>query len=217
MTPQRGRFLTLEGVEGAGKTTCLERIVDVLGAHGIDALVTREPGGTTFGEALRALLLDPDHQGLHPDTETLALFSARAQHLHERILPALESGRWVVSDRFTDATYAYQGGGRGVEHSRIEVLEDWVQGGVKPDLTLLMDVSVEVGRARAAARGREGGQGSDRFEAEASAFFDRARQAYLERARLEPERFRILNAEQDAQAVADDAASAVRAFLGAQP
>lgn len=192
----RGRFITLEGGEGAGKTTLVAVMRQALESMGREVVVTREPGGTELGEAIRTLVLQRRAQDMAADTELLLMFAARAQHLHEIIRPALASGRWIVCDRFTDATYAYQGGGRGVDASRIEVLEDWTQGGLRPDLTLLLDVPVEVGLTRASHRGAP-----DRFESEQRAFFERVRSAYLERARREPDRFRVIDAAESLERV----------------
>jgi len=186
----RGRFITIEGGEGGGKSTNLAHVRRALEAAGIDTVVTREPGGTELGEALRELLLDHRRGGMAVETELLLMFAARAQHLAEVIVPALEAGRWVLCDRFTDATFAYQGGGRGVPAERIAALERWVQGPLRPDLTLLFDLPVAVGMARAG--GREAAP--DRFEREESAFFERVRESYLARAAAEPERFRVIDA-----------------------
>ncbi|MFP4080208.1 MAG: dTMP kinase [Ectothiorhodospira sp.] len=186
----RGRFICLEGIEGVGKTTHLQSIVDHLNDRGIPAIRTREPGGTALGEEVRGLLLSSDYPPMHPDTELLLMFAARAEHLRHRILPELEAGTWVVSDRFTDATYAYQGGGRGIQGSRIAVLEAWVQGPWRPDLTLVLDASVETGLAR--ARRRSGG---DRFEQESLAFFERVRAVYHSRAHADPGRYALIPAD----------------------
>lgn len=185
----RGRFITLEGGEGAGKSTSLEYLCTRLQAAGVKVLQTREPGGTPLGEKVRDLLLNPDHTGMHSDTELLLMFAARAQHLHEVILPALARGEWVICDRFTDATYAYQGGGRGIDVQRICLLEDWVQRGFQPDTTLLFDLPVAQGLERAGKRGA-----LDRFEQEEKDFFERVRNTYLELASQHPERFRIVDA-----------------------
>lgn len=203
----RGRFITLEGIEGAGKSTQLPAVAAALEARGLQVLITREPGGPPVAERIRTVLLDPDCQGMADDTELLLMFAARAEHLARRIRPALESGTWVVCDRFTDATYAYQGGGRGLDPTRIAVLEDLVQGGLRPDLTLLFDLPVTLGLARAGRR-----SAPDRFETEAEHFFDRVRAAYLERARAEPGRVRVIDAEAAPEAVAARTAAAVTAF-----
>ncbi len=185
----RGRFITLEGGEGVGKTTNLEYVTTCLKQAGKRVRVTREPGGTALGEHIRELLLDPAHKGMAADCELLLMFAARAQHIDKVILPALENGEWILCDRFTDATYAYQGGGRGLSRQRIEELEALVQGELRPDLTLLLDVPVSVGLARAGERGA-----LDRFEQEETAFFERVRRAYLDRAEAAPKRYRIIDA-----------------------
>ncbi len=183
-----GRFITLEGIEGAGKSTQVPALVEDLARRGIAAIATREPGGTPEAEAIRALLVDPAHRSLGDDAELLLVFAARADHLERVIRPALRRGTWVVSDRFTDATFAYQGAGRGIAPPRIRALEQWVQGDSRPDLTLVLDLPVSVGRAR--IRGRA----ADRFEEEGGNFFERVRAAYLDRARSRPERYRIIDA-----------------------
>lgn len=192
----RGRFITLEGGEGAGKTTSMNYLCERLHDAGVRVVRTREPGGTPLGEKMRELLLDPQHTTLHADSELLLMFAARAQHLHEVIMPALEQGSWVVCDRFTDATYAYQGGGRGIDTRRIAQLEDWVQQGFQPDTTLLFDLPVAQGLARAGKRGA-----LDRFEQEQETFFEQVRQTYLARAQQYPQRFRTIDASRDVQAV----------------
>lgn len=192
----RGRFITLEGIEGVGKSTHLDFIAARLERTGHKVLVTREPGGTPLGEAVREILLHGGDLGIEPFTELLLMFSARCQHIEEVIRPALASGVTVVCDRFTDASYAYQGGGRGIHEERISTLEKLVQGDLVPDLTLLLDASVETGLRRAASRG-----GADRFESEAAAFFDRVRRVYIERAAREPGRVRLVDAEQGIEAV----------------
>ncbi len=184
-----GRFITLEGGEGAGKSTNLDYIRRRLESAGKAVTVTREPGGTPLGERIRDLLLDPDNGDMHADTELLLMFAARAQHLQQYVLPALERGQWVLCDRFTDATYAYQGSGRGLDDKRIGQLEVWVQAGFQPHRTLLFDLPVDVGMQRAGERGA-----LDRFEQEQTAFFERVRAGYLERARLFPDRFRTIDA-----------------------
>ena len=188
-----GKFITLEGVDGAGKSTHLGFVADWLRQQGREVIVTREPGGTPLGETLRELLL---HRDMVADTELLLMFAARQAHLAELILPALERGAWVVSDRFTDASYAYQCGGRGIAVERIAALEAWVQRGFTPDLTLLFDVPSEVAEAR-----RSAARVADRFEREADSFFNRVRNAYLERARVEPARIRVLDARQSIDAL----------------
>ena len=185
------RFITLDGIDGSGKSTHLAAMRDWFAARGLPVLFTREPGGTPLGEELRRLLLDPAAQvGLR--TETLLMFAARQQHLDDVILPALEQGVHVVSDRFTDATFAYQGGGRGLPEADIAALEHWVQRGLRPDLTLILDVPAEVSFARV-AKARD----KDRFEQEQAAFFLRVRQAYLDRAAADPQRYRVIDSNRD--------------------
>lgn len=182
----RGKFITLEGIDGAGKSTHLGWLVDTLRGRGREVVQTREPGGTPLGEKLRGLLL---HDPMDQDTETLLMFAARREHIAKVIGPALDAGRWVVSDRFTDATFAYQGGGRGLDWARIEALESWVQGALQPDLTLLFDLPEEV----AAVRLQGTGAAPDRFEREKAEFFGRVRGAYLRRAAQFPSRFRVID------------------------
>ncbi|MBI3915811.1 MAG: dTMP kinase [Betaproteobacteria bacterium] len=183
-----GKFITLEGMDGAGKSTHLAGLAQVLREHGLTVRTTREPGGTALGEKLRQLLLDRD-QRLHPETETLLMFAARHEHLDKIIRPALAAGAWVLCDRFTDATFAYQSGGSGVPWARIEALERWVHADLQPDLTVYLDVPPELGRAR-----RDRIKAPDRFEQEAEAFFERVRAAYLRRAREAPARIRVIDA-----------------------
>lgn len=186
----RGRFITVEGIEGAGKSTQMDHIAGLLESRGIEVVQTREPGGTPLGEEIRALVLAPREDGVSPDAELLLMFAARAEHLRQVILPALEAGHWVLCDRFTDATFAYQGGGRGIAPERVAALAEWTHGGFAPDLTLLLDLPVETGLSRAGRRGRS----ADRFEGEAARFFERVRAAYLELAEAEPGRIRIVDA-----------------------
>lgn len=186
-----GKFITLEGGEGAGKSTNLAFIKSCLEAHHIPVIVTREPGGTYLAEKMRALLLENYREQLTEEAELLLMFAARSQHLKRLIQPALAVGKWVLCDRFTDATYAYQGGGRMLDAKIIAWLENLVQGDFRPDLTLLFDIPVEVGLHRAAARGKP-----DRFEAERLEFFQSVRRAYLVQAKLHADRFRIVNANQ---------------------
>ncbi|QSL91801.1 dTMP kinase [Ectopseudomonas toyotomiensis] len=194
-----GLFITLEGPEGAGKSTNREYLAERLREQGIDVLLTREPGGTPLAERIRELLLDPSDEPMAADAELLLVFAARAQHLQQVIRPALAKGSVVLCDRFTDATYAYQGGGRGLSIERIAQLEQFVQGELRPDLTLIFDLPVEIGLARAAVRGR-----LDRFEQEGRGFFEAVRQAYLQRAEQAPQRYRVLDAGQTlAQVQAD--------------
>lgn len=202
---KRGVFITLEGGEGAGKSTNATWLADYLRSCGKTVLVTREPGGTEVSEAIREVLLSPDLPGMHADTELLLMFAARNEHLQSKILPALAQGTWVICDRFTDATYAYQGYGRGISLARIEELECWVQGDMRPDYVILFDLDVATGMARAQARGR-----ADRFEQEHAAFFERIRAGYQQRAQQLPPRYPIINAaealdqvRQQLQAVAE--------------
>ncbi len=203
-----GRFITLEGVEGAGKSTSLTFLQELLNTAGIPHLVTREPGGTSLGEALREILLHGRNDGMCPDSELLLMFAARAEHLAKCIRPALERGSGVICDRFTDATYAYQGGGRGVPDERIRTLEHWVQGELRPDLTLLFDIPVEEGLLRAGKR-----SAPDRFEREDREFFGRVRQHYLAAAAREPARIRVINSALPPDRVQDQIRSVMREFL----
>lgn len=184
---ERGKFITFEGIDGAGKSTHIEWLANWLRQRGHGVLTTREPGGTPLGEKLRALLLADD---MHLETEALLMFAARREHLARVIYPALGKGTWVISDRFTDASMAYQGGGRGLDKGKLEALERWVQGDFQPDLTLLFDVSLEVAQARIATTRQ-----LDRFEQEKRDFHQRVRQAYLERAAEHPERIQVIRGE----------------------
>jgi dTMP kinase len=204
MAGARGVFVSIEGGEGAGKSTVLAAIAALLGERGFEVLTTREPGGTPVGEAIRALLLDPASQ-LVPEAELLLMMAARAQLVRESIRPALARGAAVLSDRFTDASFAYQGGGRGIESGTIATLER-IAAGIKPDITLLLDVGVDVGMARARSRGGV----PDRIESERGEFFERVRAAYLARADAEPERIKVVDASQPPDAVVAD----VRRLLG---
>lgn len=192
-----GLFITVEGIEGVGKSTNMEYVHEALLAAGIQVVLSREPGGTPLGEKIRALLLDHTNERITDDTELLLMFAARAQHIAEVIRPALAQGKWVLCDRFTDATYAYQGGGRGIDMARIAALEQWVQGALRPDATLLLDAPVEVGLARAAGRAQQ----ADRFEREQQAFFIKVRQAYLDMASQAPGRYRVIDAAQPLEQV----------------
>ena len=187
----RGKFITLEGGEGVGKTTNLAFIKDYLQQHNIPVVVTREPGGTVLAEKIRHLLLDKDSEVISEQAELLLIFAARAQHIKHVIEPALAQGEWVLCDRFTDATYAYQGGGRNMRISTIEWLENLVQGNLRPDLTVLLDAPVEIGIERARKRGA-----FDRFESEKISFFEHVRRAYLLQAELYPERIKLIKANQ---------------------
>ena len=185
----QGRFITVEGTEGVGKSTNMAFIENWLKQSGKELVVTREPGGTVLGEKLREVLLDAKEQSMSDDTELLLMFAARAQHLQEVILPALDAGKWVLCDRFTDSTYAYQGGGRGIEHSRIAELEQWVQGERRPDMTIILDLPVEIGLERAGKR-----SAPDRFELEEHNFFNNVRNAFLARATENPARYAVIDA-----------------------
>lgn len=205
--PDHSRFVSLEGGEGAGKTTVLGALRDALQEEGHEVVSTREPGGTPLAEMIRRLLLDPSHEPASAETELLLMFAARAQHLHETIRPALERGAWVLSDRFTDSSYAYQGGGRGLDAGFIAELERRVVG-LQPGLTLLLDVGVAQGRER--ARGRD--LVPDRIEGERDEFFERVRAAYRARAAAEPDRFRVIDASQPPDRVAADAVAQLQAW-----
>ncbi|KGK42264.1 thymidylate kinase [Nitrincola sp. A-D6] len=208
----RGCFITLEGVEGVGKTTNLEYIHQRLKAAGKTVVVTREPGGTAMAEEIRELLLQQRAESVSEMAELLLMFAARAQHLHSLIIPALEQGQWVLCDRFTDATYAYQGGGRGVSQSLISTLESMVQASLRPDLTLLLDLPVEQGLERARNRSTP-----DRFEAEKQRFFEAVRQTYLDRATAEPERFAVIDASVDLAQVQAQISQQLQQRLGVDP
>lgn len=199
-----GLFITLEGGEGAGKSTLLEGLRVHLESRGIDPVLTREPGGTHLGEGVRALVLGPEHGQVCAESELLLMFAARAQLVREVLCPALDAGRCVLCDRFADASYAYQGGGRGQPFERIAALEQWAVDGLTPDLTLLLDLSVDTGRSRIAGRAA-----CDRIESETDAFFERVRQAYQARAAADPERFYLIDASQRADQVLAQAAAAI--------
>lgn len=203
----RGRFITFEGTEGVGKSTQIETARAALASAGVEVLVTREPGGTPMAEAIRELLLTPRDESVNPLTELLLMFAARAQHLHEHILPALDRGCWVLCDRFTDATYAYQGGGRGVPMEQIALLEQLVQGDLRPDNTILLDAPVETGMARARDR-----SAPDRFEQEKMEFFQRIRDCYRQRAAEQPQRYHIVDATGSLEEVSRQIASLVLSF-----
>lgn len=204
-----GLFVTFEGVEGVGKSTQLAHARAFLERAGVDMVVTREPGGTPFAEAVRELLLAPREERVAIDAELLLMFAARAAHLEELVRPALAAGKWVICDRFTDATYAYQGGGRGISLDRIGVLENFVQQGFRPDATLLLDAPVNVGLGRA---GRRAGD-ADRFEREDLAFFERVRNVYLARAAAEPDRFIVIDAARPVDEVGADVEKALARLM----
>lgn len=196
MSNTQGLFLTFEGIEGAGKSSNVQYVKQLLEAAGKDVVVTREPGGTEVGEHIRQVLLDPNLPGMHSDTELLLMFASRAEHYQHKILPALQQGQWVLCDRFTDASYAYQGGGRSIDMQRINALESWVLGDFKVNKTLLFDLPVAVGLSRAKAR-----SAADRIEQEEASFFERIRQCYLSRAEAEPTRFELIDAERSIEDV----------------
>ena len=201
---RKGKFITIDGVEGAGKSTQIDLICKHLYEKGIKVVRTREPGGTEVGEKIRSVLLDVENQEMHSDTELLLMFSSRNELIQNKIIPALNDGYWVVSDRFTDASFAYQGGGRMLNLDRIAELEDWVLGDFKPDLTLLLDVSVEVGMARIEARAAK-----DRIELEEREFFERVRSVFIRRSETFPERIKLI----DASGAVDDIHSKIRALI----
>jgi dTMP kinase len=189
----KARFITFEGVDGAGKSTGLEWFANALRERGVDLLVTREPGGTPLGEKLRELVL---HESMHPETEAMLMFASRREHVEQVIRPALQRGTWVISDRFSDASFAYQGGGRGVPVSKLEQLEQWTHGDLQPDLTLLFDIPIEVARERLSNNAS-----LDKFEREQGEFFDKVRQAYLARVAKTPERYAVIRAEKSLKEV----------------
>ena len=207
---ERGVFISLDGIDGAGKTTHLQAIQAWMTQQNLPFVMTREPGGTPLGESLRALLLDPTTH-ISNETECLLMFAARQQHLQDVIEPALAQGTHVISDRFTDATFAYQGGGRGLPWHKIEALELWVQAGLQPDLTLLLDVPLEVSMGRI-EKSRE----KDRFEQEQAEFFTRVRSAYQQRAQTEPARYALINAHREREAVSADVLAAVARVFAVQ-
>ena len=208
MMQRRGRFITVEGGEGAGKSSNLAHVQSLLEAAGKTVLFTREPGGTPLGESIRELLLGHKHTGMADETELLLMFAARAEHLQRKILPALEQGVWVLCDRFTDASYAYQGAGRGIPTEKIALLERFVQGDLHPDLTLLLDLPVETGLARAGER-----SAPDRFESEALGFFEKVRRGYLEIAAAEPQRVKVIDAAPALEQVQAQIAGVIRDYL----
>ncbi|MFT6905289.1 MAG: dTMP kinase [Oleiphilaceae bacterium] len=199
MSAKRGLFITVEGGEGVGKSTNIAFMQKVLEGQGLKVIITREPGGTPLAEEIREVLIKNREEKVVSETELLLMFAARAQHLYQKILPALETGQCVISDRFTDATYAYQSGGRGVSSEKVALLETFVQGEIRPDITFLFDAPIEIGMSRAQKRGS-----LDRFEEEEMSFFNRVRDNYLQRAALEPERFNIIDASQNLESVQAD-------------
>ena len=205
----KGKFITVEGTEGVGKTTNIQRITEWLDGRGIAHISTREPGGTALGEKIRDLLLDRDNTAMAASAELLLMFAARAQHLEEKITPALAAGTWVLCDRFTDATYAYQGFGRGLNLEHIEGLEALVQGDLHPDFTLILDIDPELGMSRVRARGE-----LDRFESETLAFFDRVRAGYRERVNANPSRYCLVDASAPLAVVQEHIVEALNTFAG---
>lgn len=203
----QAKFITFEGVDGAGKSTHLQWFADTLRQRGLEVLVTREPGGTPLGERLREILLN---QPMHAETEVLLMFAARLEHIEQVIRPALQRGTWVVSDRFSDASFAYQGGGRGVPLGKLEQLERWVHEDLQPDLTLLFDIPIEVARQRLSNNAT-----LDRFEQEQGSFFERVRQAYLERCKKHPRRFALIDAVQTPEEVKADLGKVIQALIEA--
>jgi dTMP kinase len=206
------KFITIEGGEGVGKSTQISVLRDAIVARGFEVVLTREPGGTPRAERIRELLLENSEEAMPPDCELLLMFAARATHVHNVICPALARGAWVICDRFTDATYAYQGGGRGFDVEFIATLERSVLAGLRPDLTLLLDAPIEISSARARARNTAVGS-TDRFEREQQSFFERVREAYLQRARMEPERIVVIDAAQTQSQVSEAIQRVVRARL----
>jgi len=211
MSTRAGRFITLEGIDGAGKSTHLAWLAEQIAARGHTVVATREPGGTPLGEALRELVL---REPMAHEGETLLMFAARREHLERVIRPALARGHWVLCDRFTDATYAYQGGGHGVPRERIRELEQWIHGDCQPELTLLFDVPTEVSRARL-RNAEASGRLLDKFEREAGTFFERVRSAYLERVASDPRRFRVIDSTRPLAVVRDELAAHLAALDGA--
>lgn len=205
---EKGLFITLEGIEGVGKTTNMEFMHQQLLDASKDVVLTREPGGTSLGEDVRNLLLGHKHDGMSSETELLLMFAARAEHLSKVIMPAVMGGKYVLCDRFTDATFAYQGGGRGIPTQRIQELEQWVQGNLRPDITFLLDLPVELGLERAGKR-----SAADRFEKEDMVFFQRVRERYLQLADEFPQRFRVIDASKSLEEVQQQIKDALQGIL----
>jgi dTMP kinase len=209
----RGKFITIEGGEGVGKSTQIAALRDYLSARNVRVVLTREPGGTPRAERIRELLLEQSAEPMPPSCELLLMFAARSTHLANVIEPALARGEWVVCDRFTDATYAYQGSGRGMNVEHIALLEQIVQGSLRPDLTILLDAPLDISAARAQQRNSTSGA-IDRFEREQRDFFERVRDGYLQRARAEPQRFAVIDASGDRDSTANAIRKAIDEFLG---
>lgn len=208
METERGRFISFEGIEGVGKTTALHYVREKLDLAGVPYIVTREPGGTPIAEAIRHVLLNHYTEMMCPNTELLLMFAGRAQNIARVVLPALQRGKWVLSDRFTDASFAYQGDGRGIPVKHIEELAKWVHGNLKPDITLLLDVPIAIGLNRVNSR-----EAKDRIEAEGLEFFKRVRENYLTMARREPQRFRVIYADQEVSLVKEQVLRAIEPLL----
>ncbi len=205
---KKGIFITLEGIEGAGKSTAINFLTTRLKEKNIDFILTREPGGTEIAERIRSTILSHYRETMHPDTEMLLYFAGRAQHLNQVIIPALEDGKWVLCDRFTDATYAYQGEGRGLDREKIAILETWVQGDLRPNYTFLLDLAVEIGLARIRHN-----RYLDRIEEEDKYFFEKVRSCYLAMAQREPQRFVVVDASQDITQVAKQIDGALQPII----
>ena len=208
MENERGRFISFEGIEGVGKTTALQYVCKRLDVAQISYVVTREPGGTPIAEAIREVFLNHYNEMMCPDTELLLMFAGRAQNVAQVVLPALQQGQWVLSDRFTDASFAYQGGGRGIPVRHIKELTRWVQGNLKPDLTFLLDAPISVGFSRVKSRGAK-----DRIETEGLEFFKRVGESYLAQAKREPKRFRVIHADQKLSAVKEQLRQVIDSLL----
>jgi len=209
MASNRGKFITLEGMDGAGKSTHIQTIESILDATDIQHCTTREPGGTTLGERIREVLLHANDTPISYDAELLLMFAARTQHIEQVIQPNLSTGTWVICDRFTDATYAYQGGGRGIADGRIAAIEQWVQNELHPDLTLLFDLSLQTGLDRAEKRDKE----SDRFELENNEYKNRVRDYYLTAQKREPDRIKLIDAEQSLSGVTEQVEQTINTFI----
>lgn len=209
MAKERGLFITFEGVEGAGKTTNISFMADKIKKAGHRVLLTREPGGTTTGEAIRNILISKELPEMNHDTELLLMFAARSEHIHRKIIPALEQGTWVLCDRFTDASYAYQGAGRGIDQEKIKILENMIQGALRPDITFLFDLDANIGLARAQNRGE-----TDRFEQQHIDFFNRVRAQYLKMADAEPNRFKVVEAQDSLKNVQQQINTHLKDILG---
>lgn len=207
--PQKGMFISLEGIEGAGKSTHMPALVDLLESHKIPCLATREPGGTEFGEHVREILLSKTQAPASVEAELLLIFAARAEHVHTRIKPALEAGSWVLTDRFLDASFAYQGAGQGLGVDRVEQLAQWLLPDLRPDLVIVLDTSVETALERVQRRGQK----KDRYEENDLEFFTRARQCYLDQALSQPDRYRVVDAERPVDEVHAELLEILRSLI----